>query len=59
MDLTLPEDCGFTVILDTLSGSCSTEQDTVKRDKKLIHGDGTCKIEVDGLSSSVHIRKAA
>ncbi len=59
LDLTLPEDCGFTVKLDTLSGSCSTEQDTVKRDEKLIHGDGTCKIEVDGLSSSVHIRKAA
>lgn len=59
LNLTLPEDCGFTVMLDTLSGSCSTEQDTVKRDEKLIHGDGACKIEVDGLSSSVHIRKGA
>ena len=59
LNLTLPEDCGFTVMLDTLSGSCSAEQDTVKRDEKLIHGDGACKIEVDGLSSSVHIRKAA
>lgn len=59
LNLTLPEDCGFTVMLDTLSGSCSTEQDTVKRDDKLIHGNGACKIEVEGLSSSVHIRKAA
>lgn len=57
LNLTLPEGCGFTVEKDSLSGTCTTEQETVDRNGKLVHGDGTCEIEVNGLSSSVHIRK--
>ena len=57
LDLTLPEGCGFTVKKDTLSGSCTIEQDTVDHNGKLVHGDGACEIEINGLSSSVHIRE--
>ena len=57
LNLTLPTGCGFTVKKDTLSGSCTIEQDTVEQNGKLVHGDGSCEIKVSGLSSSVHIRE--
>lgn len=57
LNLTLPENCGFTLEKDTLSGSFSSEFDTHGDDGKVVHGDGECKIEVEGVSASVHIRK--
>ena len=57
LNLTLPEDCGFTLDKDTVSGQFSSELDTMRKDGKIIHGDGSCKIDVEGVSSSVHIRK--
>lgn len=57
LNLTLPEGCGFTVDKDTLSGRVSSELETVEKDGKMVHGDGSCEIEVEGVSSSVHIRK--
>ena len=57
LNLTLPEDCGFTLDKDSLSGRVSSELETTEKDGKIVHGDGSCKIEVEGVSSSVHIRK--
>ncbi len=57
LNLTLPEDCGFTLDKDSLSGRVSSELETTERDGKIVHGDGSCQIEVEGVSSSVHIRK--
>ena len=57
LNLTLPEGCGFTVDKDTVSGRVSSELETVEKNGKIVHGDGSCEIEVEGVSSSVYIRK--
>ena len=57
LNLTLPEDCGFTLDKYSLSGRVSSELETTEKDGKIVHGDGSCEIEVEGVSSSVHIRK--
>lgn len=57
LNLTLPEGCGFTVDKDTVSGRVSSELETTEKDGKIVHGDGSCQIEVEGVSSSVQIRK--
>ena len=57
LNLTLPESCGFTLDKDTVSGRFSSELATTTENGKVIHGDGSCEIEVEGVSASVHIRK--
>lgn len=57
LNLTLPEGCGFTLDKDTVSGRFSSELETREKNGKIVHGDGSCEIEVEGISSSVHIRK--
>lgn len=57
LNLTLPEGCGFTLDKDTVSGRFSSELETMEKNGKIVHGDGSCEIEVEGISSSVHIRK--
>ena len=58
LELTLPEDAGFTVELDTLSGYFGSEFDTTRRGELYTCGDGSCKINVDGMSGDVIIHKA-
>ena len=57
LNLTLPEGCGFTLEKDTVSGRFSSELETTEKNGKIIHGDGSCEIDVEGVSASVHIRK--
>ena len=57
LNLTLPEGCGFTLDKDTVSGRFSSELATTEENGKIVHGDGGCEIEVEGVSSSVYIRK--
>lgn len=57
LNLTLPEGCGFTVDKDTVSGRFSSELPTTEQNGKIVYGDGSCKIDVEGVSASVHIRK--
>lgn len=57
LDLTLPEDCGFTVSMDGLSTDFSSDFATTSRNGNHIYGDGRCKITVDGMSGDVIIRK--
>lgn len=59
LDLTLPEFCGFTVSLDTMSGGFSTDfkVSTAIDKKAIVHGDGACRIQVNAMSGDVAIHK--
>lgn len=58
LDLTLPEDTGFTVKMDGMSNGFTSDLPTTTRNGSHIYGDGRCLIEVDGMSSDVVIRKS-
>lgn len=57
-DITLPENAGFRVDMDALSGKFSSDFATTHADGAYICGDGSCKIEFDGASGDITIRKA-
>lgn len=58
LDLTLPEDCGFTLNMDGLSSNFRCEFEYAQRgDGIYVSGDGSCRIDVDGVSSDVYIRR--
>ena len=57
LDLTLPEDTGFSVDLDGMSCDFSSEFETTLRNGRHTYGDGHCRIDMDGMSSDVIIRK--
>lgn len=58
LELWLPADCGFTLMLDALSGNLSTDfNTTVSGDDRYISGDGSCIIDVDAMSGHVRIMK--
>lgn len=59
MELTLPEDCGFTVKQDSLSGKADIDFETKSTNGNLVYGDGSCRITVDGLSSNLTIHKSS
>lgn len=56
--LTLPEDTGFTVEMDSLSGKFHSEFPATVSGERYIYGDGRCRIEIDSMSGSIHIYKA-
>lgn len=58
LNLTLPEDCGFTVKKDGLGGSFSSDFDTKADKNNHVHGDGHCIIDLDGVSPSVKIQNS-
>lgn len=57
VNLTLPKECGFTLEKDSVSGHFSSELETRKENGKYVYGDGQCKIDVEGVSASITIRK--
>ena len=57
LNLTLPKECGFTVEKDSVSGGFHSELETRKENGKYIYGDGRCKIDVEGVSANINIRK--
>jgi len=59
LTLELPEDTGFVVSLDALSGDFTTDFDTFLQDGKHVHGSGGCRINLSALSGDVTIRKNA
>lgn len=59
LDITLPEDAGFTVNMDTMSGDFSSDFPTTSKNGSHICADGRCKIIVSAMSGDVTIRKAA
>lgn len=58
LELTLPENAGFTVTMDAMSSDFTSDFETVTRNGSHICGDGSCRIDVDTMSGDVTIRKA-
>lgn len=58
LELTLPDNCGFTCNLNTMSGSFSSEFATTHQNGHHIYGDGSCAISVDAMSGNVKICKS-
>lgn len=59
LKLTLPEDCGFTVKLDALSGDFTSDFLTSTQNGKYIYGDGRCRINISAMSGDVIIYKGS
>lgn len=57
--LTLPENCGFTVNLESLSGDFTSEFPTATKDGRYVHGDGSCIIQVSAMSGNIVINKGS
>ena len=57
LDITLPEDCGFTLTLDALSGDFSSDFPTNLQGDRHHYGDGRCSIQVNAVSGDVAIHK--
>ena len=57
LNLTLPKECGFTLEKDTVSGHFSSELETTEQNGKYIYGNGHSKIEIEGVSANIRIRK--
>ena len=57
--LELPESCGFTAEIDSLSGTISSDFETVLSKDRRIYGDGSCRISADTTSGNMIIRKAS
>ena len=57
LELTLPENTGFIMELETISGNFRSDFDTTKNGSVYRSGDGRCQIEVDSVSGGVTIRK--
>ena len=55
--LVLPEDCGFTLGMDALSSDFTTDFQTTSSNGHHVHGDGSCRINVDAMSGDVAIYK--
>lgn len=59
LDLTIPEDCGFTASLEALSGDLDTDFEITRSGEKMICGDGSCRIDISAMSGDVMIRKGS
>lgn len=59
MTLTLPRDCGFRVKRDSISGGFQCDFETTKEDGCHVYGDGSCRIDVSGVSAKLTIRSHA
>lgn len=57
LDVVLPENAGFTVTMETMSGEFASDFTTTNRNGKYFAGDGRCSIDVDAMSGNVNIRK--
>ena len=58
LNLTLPSDCGFTVILDGLSTELTSDFPTTVKNGNHVCGNGRCRIELDAISGCITIRRA-
>lgn len=56
LTLILPEDCGFTLELDSVSGEFSSDFATTSENNRYRYGDGTCSISADTVSGDVRIK---
>ena len=59
LELILPENAGFSVDMHGLSKNLDTDFAVTTRNGRTVAGDGSCLIDVDGISGNVKILKAA
>ena len=59
LELTLPDEAGFTLRMDTMSEHFSSEFQTELKNGSYVSGDGFCRINIDALSGDVIIHKAS
>lgn len=52
-----PDNCGFTVRFDTVSGKFSSDLAGTTRSNLFVSGDGSCQIRMDSVSGGLNIRK--
>lgn len=57
LDITLPQGSGFTASIDAMNSRFTAEQECSLENGAYVHGDGACRIEVDGMSGEVIIRQ--
>lgn len=57
LDLYLPEECGFSCKLTSMSGNFTSDYSTTTQNGHHVYGDGSCRINVDAMSGDVSIRK--
>ena len=57
LDITFPEECGFTVSMDGISTQFNSDFPTTNKNGMFVYGDGGCRIEVDTVSGNVTIRQ--
>lgn len=57
VDIVLPNNAGFTVQMDSMSGKFHSEFDYHETNGRYVSGDGACNIQVDAMSGNVNIRK--
>lgn len=57
LDLTLPEDAGFSASMGSMTGKFQSEFSTVSHNGTHICGDGRCSISMEGVSGNVILRK--
>lgn len=59
LDITLPEDAGFTLDMDSMQKNFSSEfEDITVQNEQYIRGDGSCRIRISAMSGDVMLRKA-
>lgn len=58
LELTLPEDAGFTLSLDAMSSDFITDFEYRQQNSSYVSGDGSCRISMDAMSGDVYIHKA-
>lgn len=57
LEITLPEDAGFTLSMDGMSMDFESDFETTRKNGNYVYGDGSCRIDVDALSGDVILRK--
>ena len=57
LELVLPDGCGFTLELDSVSGNFTSDFATTVSNHRHISGDGACDISADSVSGNIRIHK--
>ena len=55
LNLTLPDNCGFTLDRSSLSGAFQSDFATTTENDRIVCGDGTCQITFSSLSGNINI----
>ena len=55
LNLTLPDNCGFTLNRSSLSGAFQSDFATTTENDRIVCGDGACQITFSSLSGNINI----